>query len=166
MRLPSLSVALALTISAALPAAAFAGPSRDGVVGEICAHVVGLMPGERHYAACVDSLSTSLAGLGVAEGNSRARQGCVAQGLEPGTPALAECVLAAGKTQAPPELTATGATPVPGGSRSYFEVSRETAVARDKLACARLGFDPTQEAFGGCVADLRSALARASEPSM
>ena len=54
------------------------------------------------------------------------------------------------------------ATP-PGGSRSYFMVSRETAFQREQLACARLGFDPTQAPFGDCAADLRAAMARASE---
>jgi len=31
---------------------------------------------------------------------------------------------------------------------------------------ARLGFDPSQPPFGDCAADLRAALARASDPAM
>ena len=59
-----------------------------------------------------------------------------------------------------------GGGQIPGGRRSYFTVSRETAFQRDQLACARMGFDPTQAPFNDCAADLRAALARASDPAM
>jgi hypothetical protein len=93
-----------------------------------------------------------------------ARHGCLAQGYRPNTAGLAECELAAAPASAAsgPEYPAAN----PGGSHSYFVVSRETAFRRDQLACARLGFDPTQAPFGDCAADLRAALARASEPAM
>jgi hypothetical protein len=53
-----------------------------------------------------------------------------------------------------------------GGARDYFTISRDAAFQRDQLACARLGFDPGQQSYAGCVADLKTALARASEPAM
>jgi hypothetical protein len=123
-----------------------------------------LQPGEKHYAACVESLSRSLQGLREGEGFGLARRGCVARGYAPNTAGLAECELAGAPASA--EGGPRYPTETPGGSRSYFMVSRETAFRRDRLACARLGFDPTQAPFGDCAADLRAALARASEPAM
>jgi hypothetical protein len=149
----------------ALPGAVSAGSyAGDGEVGAVCASVVGVQPGEKHYAACVESLSHSLDGLRAGEGMGLARQGCLARGYRPNTSGLAECELAAGPAPAAsgPEYPVAS----PGGSRSYFTISRETAFRRDQLACARLGFDPTQAPFGACAADLRAALARASEPAM
>jgi hypothetical protein len=157
--------ALLAALAVAFPGAASAGSyADDGQVGAVCAGVVGVQPGEKHYAACVESLSRSLGGLRDGEGMGLARQGCLARGYRPNTSGLAECELAAAPAPAAngPEYSATP----PGGSRSYVVVSRETAFRRDQLACARLGFDPTQAPFGDCAADLRAALARASEPAM
>jgi hypothetical protein len=161
----TLALASAITFgAAAIPAAA--QPAQDGEAGAVCEHVVGLMAGERHYAACVQSLQQSLAGRRAGEGMGRARQGCLARGFRPGTAGLAECEL----TAAPAETAAASGPQMdaatPGGERSYFMVSRDTATQRFQLACAKLGFEPAQAPFGGCVADLRSALSRASEPSM
>ncbi|HXQ17530.1 MAG TPA: hypothetical protein VN814_23170 [Caulobacteraceae bacterium] len=160
-------IGTALVVGAAVaPGGANAGSyADDGKVGVVCASIVGVQPGEKHYAACVESLSRSLDGLRAGEGMELARQGCLAHGYQPNTSGLAECELAA----AAPAPTASGPdypAANPGGSRSYFLVSRETAFRRDQLACARLGFDPTQAPFGDCAADLRAALARASEPAM
>jgi hypothetical protein len=126
------AAALGLACLAAAPPV-IAQPA-GGAVGQICKNVLGLDPGEKHFAACVDSLSTSARSL---------RQG---QDM----------------AAAPGEDAASR----PGGARDYFTISRDTAFQRDKLACARLGFDPGQESFAGCVADLKTALARASEPAM
>jgi hypothetical protein len=162
---PRLWLALVTGLAMALPGAVSAGSyADDGEVGAVCASVVGVQPGEKHYAACVESLSRSLESLRAGEGMGLARRGCLARGYRPNTSGLAECELAAAPAPAAsgPEYSAAN----PGGSRSYFVVSRETAFQRDQLACARLGFDPTQAPFGDCAADLRSALARASEPAM
>jgi hypothetical protein len=162
---PRLWLGLVAGLALALPGAVSAGSySDDGEVGAVCASVVGVQPGEKHYAACVESLSRSLDGLRAGEGMGLARRGCLARGYRPNTSGLAECELAAGPAPAAsgPEYPAAS----PGGSRSYFMISRETAFQRDQLACARLGFDPTQAPFGDCAADLRAALARASEPAM
>jgi len=150
-----------LTLSAA--PAAIAAPADP--VGQVCSQVVGLSPGEKHYAACVESLTHSLQGQQRGEGLERARQDCLARGYPQGSPGLAECELAA-----TPAATASGdpsgAAAVPGGSRSYFTVSRRTAFERDQLACARLGFEPAAGGFDDCVADLRAALAQASTSMM
>jgi hypothetical protein len=162
-----LAAAAALSISASaisLPAAA--QPDRDAEIGSVCAHVIGVMAGERHYAACVQSLGQSLQGLRQGEGMGLARRDCLARGFRPNTAGLAECELemapAATEEVSGPQMDAA----IPGGARSYFMISRATAYQRFQLACAKLGFEPAQDAFGGCVADLRSALARASDPSM
>jgi len=159
----AVGIAAACLLGAA-PADASAQPDRDGELGRICTSVVGLQAGERHYAACVQSLSQSLEGLHESAGRGLARRGCRAHGYRPDTADLARCGLAAG----PAEMRRGEPYPAqnPGGSRSYFMVSRETAFQRDQLACARVGFDPDQTPFGDCAADLRAALARASSPAM
>jgi hypothetical protein len=162
IRLVCAAATVAALFGAATPTAALAQPY--GEVGRVCETVVGLQPNEKHYAACVESLTQSAQGLRQGESLAIARRGCLAQGYRPNTSGLAECELASG-----PAAAAGGPaypSQVPGGSRSYFVVSRETAFQRDQLACARLGFDPSQPPFGDCAADLRGALARASDPAM
>jgi hypothetical protein len=152
------------SLTLASPMAATARPDADGQVAQVCASVVGLAPGEKHFAACEQSLADSLHGLREGQGTALARRGCLEQGYRPGTPGLAECELAGAPADAPRGPDYDG--PVPGGSRSYFLVSRDTAFRRDELACAKLGFDPAQSAFADCASELRGALARASDPAM
>jgi hypothetical protein len=162
--------ALGLALAALTAAAGFAGApaasaSMSDAVAGVCTRVVGLTPGEKHFAACVQSLSHSLQSLRRGEDGAQARQACLARGYAPQSPGLAECELAA-----LPVLTSSpgqaGQTSVPGGSQSYFTVSKRTAFQRDRLACARLGFEPAAGAFDDCVADLRAALAEASTSMM
>jgi hypothetical protein len=154
----------AVCLLATAPTGASAQPDREGEVGRICVSVVGVQVGEKHYASCVQSLSQSLQGLREGEGRGLARGSCLALGYRADTSGLAECELAAGPAGAArgPDYPAKN----PGGSRSYFMVSREMGFQRDQLACARLGFEPTQSPFGDCAADLRAALARASNPAL
>jgi hypothetical protein len=148
----------------ASPFAASAKSVSDDQVAQVCTGVVGLAPGEKHFAACEQSLADSLHGPREGQGTALARRHCLGQGYRPGTAGLAECELASAPADAPrgPDYD----VPVPGGSRSYFLVSRDTAFRRDELACAKLGFDPAQSAFADCASDLRGALARASDPAM
>ena len=156
--------AAAASLALASPMAASARTESGDRAGQICAGVVGLAPGEKHFAACQQSLSESLHNLRQGEGFASARRDCLGRGYRPNTPGLAQCELAATPTSQPrgPAYDALA----PGGSRSYFLVSREVAFQRDQLACAKLGFDPAQNAFADCASDLRAALARASEPAM
>ncbi len=158
-----LSIAAA-SLALASPMAASARTDGAGRADRICADVVGLAPGEKHFAACEQSLADSLHKLRQGEGFASARRGCMDRGYRPNTAGLAQCELAATPTGVPqgPAYNA----PVPGGSRSYFVVSREVAFQRDELACAKLGFDPAQNAVADCASDLRAARARASGPSM
>ena len=163
--LKSCAAALAgLACLAAAPAVTAQPAERD--VSQVCRNVIGLAPGEKHFAACTQSLGDSVRGLEQGRGMALARRACLAQGLQPDTGALAECELSSARADGRPAADTTGWAPIPGGARDYFMISRETAYRRDELACARLGFDPDQGAFGGCVADLKAALARASDPSM
>ena len=138
-----------------------------GGVGSICSNVVRLQPGERHYDACVQSLSRTLGNASSGVALSHARDACQRRGFAPGTPALAECTLSAADTSPatgldPPPSDRTVAPP--GGTRSYFAVSPGMALRRDQLACAELGLDPTDAAFSACAIDLRAALAAADNP--
>jgi hypothetical protein len=163
--LTACAAALAGLAFASAPLAA-AQSDGYGEVGALCRGVIGLSPGEKHFAACIDSLTRSVRGLEHGRGLVVARRECLARGLQPDTGAFAECELTAERAEAQPGDGAVGGGPIPGGARDYFTISRETAYHRDELACARLGFDPDQPAFGDCVSDLKAALARASEPSM
>ena len=147
-----------------LAAPATAAPPRDGVVGRVCATTLGLDPGEKHYAACVQSLSGSLADLRADQGMAVARRACLARGMTPGAADFNECELREADAAPPAQVVADSAPPA--GGRSYFETSRQEAWRRDEMACARLGFDPAGSAFQSCTADLRGALARASMPAM
>jgi hypothetical protein len=112
----------------------------------------------------VQSLSDSLAGLQAGRGMVAARRACLARGLAPGAADFDECELTAADVASPAAVVAVGAASEDG--RSYFATSRAEAWRRDRLACARLGFDPAEAAFQSCAADLRGALARASTPAM
>jgi hypothetical protein len=160
----ALCLSAAAGLALASPMAATARTDSGDRAGQICASVVGLAPGEKHFAACEESLADSLHNLREGEGYAVARRGCLERGYRPNTAGLAQCELAA-TPASDPQGPAYDA-PVPGGSRSYFMVSRDVAFQRDQLACAKLGFDPAQNAFADCASDLRAALARASEPAM
>ncbi len=158
------AAALAALACIAAPPTALARPGRDGAVGRICAGTLGLDPGEKHYDACVQSLSGSLANLQAGRSMAAARRICVARGLAPGAADFDECELST--AHAAPTTVAIDDRPAPGGGRSYFTTSRAEAWRRGEFACARLGFDPAGAAFQSCAADLRGALARASMPAM
>jgi hypothetical protein len=133
-----------------------------GHVKRICADVVGVPPGGTHYAACVQSLSSSLRDLERTQGLRQARAACLRQGLAPNTSALAECELTNARDGGAP---ATDGGPArPGGQASYFAVSPAVSWRRGELACAELGFDPSGGAFPACAANLQAALSRQSTP--
>lgn len=158
------AAALAAIACIAAPPAALAGPAGDGATGRICAGTLGLDPGEKHYDACVQSLSGSLANLQAGRSMAAARRICLARGLAPGAADFDECELST--AHAGPASVAVDDRAERSAGRSYFATSRDGAWRRDERACARLGFDPAGAAFQSCAADLRGALARASMPAM
>src|ERR1700722_4750566 len=158
MKLPcAMACAVSLAgLASLLAVPATAAPARDGAVGHVCAATLGLDPGEKHYAACVQSLSGSLADLRAGQGMAVARRACLARGMTPGAADFNECELREADAAPPPQVVDDSAAPA--GGRSYFETSRQEAWRRGELACARLGFDPAGSAFQSCAADLRGAL--------
>jgi hypothetical protein len=61
---------------------------------------MGLNPANIDYDLCVASLQQTMAGLDQAALVERDRRACMAQGLEPNTPAFALCVVDAGHVAA------------------------------------------------------------------
>ena len=64
-----------------------------------CAVVLGLDSSGRRYDACIRSLETSLLEWDYARTVSTDRNACARQGLQPGTPAFAVCVVKAERFQ-------------------------------------------------------------------
>jgi hypothetical protein len=144
-----------------------ARPSADGPtgVGGVCETVMGLHPGEAHYDGCVASLSASQESLERGRALERARAGCLGQGLAADGPALAECALRPGEAAAPAAGPARAAVARTVAAGSYFYASPREVFRREQSSCARLGLDPADGAFAGCVAGLASALFAADHPA-
>jgi hypothetical protein len=75
-------------------------PSRMALEHHACAVVMGLhQPGDL-YDTCIRSLSKNLSELDQARQTSAERSACAQEGLKPGTPAFAVCVVEAGHSPA------------------------------------------------------------------
>jgi hypothetical protein len=158
-------------------------------VADVCQNVMGLSPSERltggtwigaenldywtsHYRGCVLSLSDSVRGVADERATNAAHDGCVAQGLKPGSPELALCVLGAAKRQSPSvaeRLDAGFATPVsaqlPPVSKSFYSASPHETARRERVACAALGLEPTNGTFASCVRELDGTLYSIDHPA-
>ena len=142
-------------------------PAELGQVHEICRSVMGISVGTGLMTDCIGELSTLAAGLSHGRGEAYALQGarraCLARGLAPGQPALAECELKATSAGAAPRaqlaaLAIDGAPP-PQRVKSYYNASFDEVRRREKAACARIGYEPVYGAsFASCVASLDAAL--------
>jgi hypothetical protein len=155
------------------------GPAQLSRVAGICQTVMGLSPNEplesgnwmgndrldydtNHYRGCIVSLSDSLQYVLDEQQTQQADVACRAKGLQPGTPDLALCVLnsvnnAPRQTsrQAGDEVSAIPVSQnLPSASGSFFYASPHENVRREQLACAALGFSPSQSAFKSCVKGL------------
>jgi hypothetical protein len=146
-------------------AARSAGPTADQLaqVGRICQSVVRIRPGEAQYVGCVSSLSDSLQSLEQGRALQQARAACLGKGLGPDSPDWGDCILqSAGAPY--PAIKAAAEAEAPGASKSYFSASPREVARREQLACARLGFDPADGAFAGCVANLAGTLFEIDNP--
>jgi hypothetical protein len=131
-------------------------------VGAICSNVMGLKPFESQYAGCVDSLSGSVSYSDRGRALWQARATCLAEGQRADTPGLAECELTrSGERRGSGEVDASASGP----ARSYFYTSPRDVHRREEAACARLGLEPTDAAFAGCVGNLQSTLFEADNPA-
>ena len=168
----TLSAAMACAFAVAAASLLVAPARAQGVqgVGQVCQSVIRVQPGTAQYDGCVESLSGSAASIGQGRAMMQAHDACLDRGLQPGTPALAECTLSqAGARPAAAAIKASDSVApqmqTPGGSKSWFSISRDDQFRRQQLACARIGLDPTSAAFDGCVAGLGSTLFELDNPS-
>jgi hypothetical protein len=164
-RLRTAILGAAIAVSAGCATSALARPPvAEDPVGHICRATLGVQPGASQYDACVNSLSGSLRAFSGNGAVLAARDVCLDSGLQERTPALAECTLkGADRAASAPKADAV-ADPGPPAS-SYFSASRQEKVAREQLACARIGLNPRLSAFDGCVAGLRAAMFASDNPS-
>ncbi|HKT72121.1 MAG TPA: hypothetical protein VJQ47_04475 [Steroidobacteraceae bacterium] len=145
-------------------------------VAEICQKVMGLSPSEpldggnwlgndrldywtSHYRGCVLSLSDSVQKVADEKIAQRADEDCRAKGLKEGTANLALCVLRTVNdhpASAAPSaaMMVSVSDEIPPVAKSYFRASPGETVRREKVACAALGFEPTQGTFQSCVKGL------------
>lgn len=153
------------------------GAEQLGRVTQICQKVLGLSPNEpleggywmgndrldyytNHYRGCITSLSDSLRSVLSDQATQQADADCRARGLQPGSPDLALCVLGAinDRPRQPVQTAAVTATPVsdnlPQASGSFFYAAPHENVRREQIACAALGFEPSQAGFKSCVKGL------------
>jgi len=134
-------------------------PQELSLIANTCSSVMGLHRGESYYAECQDSLAHSLARRDAAYAMSAADTACSAQGLKPGTSALATCMLdhrTAGAAPALQPVALTTDAVEPG--RSYYSVTPSVQFQRKRYACAQIGLMPGSGLFGECVASLEGAL--------
>jgi hypothetical protein len=164
-----------LAAAAGIAGCASAGPYNParlpqaelGQVHDICRSVMGVPVGTGLMTDCVGELSRLAAAQGQGRGEAHAlqnaRRSCLARGLEPGRPALAECELDAASAHGTPAAQFTalqidGAAP-PQRVKSYLSASFAEVRRREKAACARIGYDPIEAAaFAACVTNLDAAL--------
>ena len=71
-----------------------ANPARAAQVHQICESTMGYRPIDVEYRACVDSLMGSIARSDHVDTAMNGRRLCAAEGLHPGTPDFALCVVA------------------------------------------------------------------------
>jgi hypothetical protein len=168
-------------------AAADAAERTGTGVAAICQSVMGLSPKERltggnwlgndkldywtsHYRGCVVSLSDSVQGARDTTVVQQAEDRCRAQGLLPGSPDLALCVLHSANEHSEPTASAATGADQPNLSESsvaagsfYFASAHEIA-RREQVACAALGLSPAQAGFKSCVQQLRSTFYAIDHP--
>jgi hypothetical protein len=89
------AAAIALLAAGNNLANAAENPARTAQEQHACAVVLGLDPLGRRYDACIRSLDRSLSQLDYARLVSTGRDTCAREGLQPGTPAFAVCVVKA-----------------------------------------------------------------------
>ena len=94
------SAVIVLLASASTFAHAADNPSRTALEDRACAVSMGLHQPGNLYDTCISSLSKTLSELDQARLDSTDRSICAQQGLKPGTPAFAVCVVNAEQSPA------------------------------------------------------------------
>lgn len=135
-------------------------PGEQMLIAATCTKVMGLEKGQEFYLDCQDSLAHTLAMRDAAYAMAAGGKACREQGLAPGSSALATCMLdrqgGAGRAPMLEPVSVTTGTIQPG--RSYYSVSAEVQMTRQRYACAQLGLMPNSDLFQTCVASLQGEL--------
>ena len=118
-------------------------PGGAALVRQTCSDVMGLTVGVAEFDACGDSLAQSVLVRNDADLIARTSAHCEREGFEPGTAALAKCVVL---------------------SKRSVAQSADQQNERMELSCAHLGLHPGSGAFKQCVANLRNALLFVQNP--
>lgn len=134
-------------------------PAEIALINATCHRVMGLHDGEEFYQDCQDSLAHMLARRDAAYAMAAGESTCLAEGLKPGSAALATCTLdrrseAAGAPALQPVALSQSIEP----GRSYYSVTPSVQFQRKRYACAQLGLMPGSGLFGECVANLEGSL--------
>ena len=93
------AAAIALLAAGNNHASAAENPARTAQEQHACAVVLGLDPSERRYDPCIWTLDRSLSEWDDVRLVSTDRDTCARDGLQPGTPAFAVCVVKAEQSQ-------------------------------------------------------------------
>jgi hypothetical protein len=103
-----------------------------------------------------------------AQAATSAHQSCRSQGLPPGSPALAVCVLQSLNGGGTRSVSAAAAPPPATAGLvhvgSFFYASSHETVRREQLACAQLGFEPPGGLFASCVTGLQQTFFAIDNP--
>lgn len=161
-----------LAVAAAMPlmmgCAAFAqaddltamSPQQMSLIDATCGNVMGLHHRDAYFMACQDSLAHSLARRDAAFRMAAGEVACDHRGLQPGSAALASCMLDGENRQnaaaAPQPVSFPAVATEPG--KSYYDVTNSVKFQRERYSCAQLGLMPNSGLFGQCVASLEGAL--------
>ncbi len=139
-------------------AAAAPGPDTAARIGQVCRETMGLEPGEAQYDFCVGTLSSQMQGRRQAYALVAARRSCLDRGMLAGSSALAQCELQTSENV--PIGASLDASPaeVPRATSSFFRTTPDEAFHRAQASCAALGFDPIDDAFSSCVANLNASM--------
>jgi hypothetical protein len=141
-----------------------AKPTVDDPIALVCRNTMGVQPGTAQFDACAASLSGSQRSFSGNGAVLSARDVCLNSGLKERTAALAECTLKGSDAAAGQARLADVVTGGPAAG-SYFTSTGRERLAREKLACARIGLNPRLGAFDSCVAGLQAAMFASDNPS-
>ena len=135
-------------------------------VAEACAEVARLPNGSYYdYYVCEEALSRSLASHLRSEQLLVSRKACLAKGMRAGAASLSDCELHAQPNMAALDVKSPPQTsPVTDGVKPADRSPRADLREREQYACADIGYDPVDPAFGQCVADLDAELFAADRP--
>jgi hypothetical protein len=145
-------------------------------VGQICQNIMGLNPDDRQvqnswpgdpdpgsytndYRGCIAALTTSLQSGAAAQTEEEADSTCRTKGLQPDTPAFAECVLSkVQSTSDASNLRNVSLEVKPFDATQGADSSTSEIVRREEQACAAVGLEPGESRFSSCLSGLDRVL--------